>query len=63
MNVNGFVKNNINGTVSISAEGESNILDSFVEKCRSGSESSYIKKLRISEGPVEGYQNFTVKWG
>ncbi|MDP2631411.1 MAG: acylphosphatase [Candidatus Uhrbacteria bacterium] len=63
LNVNGYVKNNVNGTVSISAEAESGTLDDFVEKCHEGSESSYIKKVRVVEGPVEGYQNFVVKWG
>lgn len=61
LEINGSVKNRPDGTVEIVAEGEESALDEFVRQCRRGNEQSIIKRLRIIDGEVEGYDGFTVR--
>ncbi|PIQ67946.1 acylphosphatase [Candidatus Uhrbacteria bacterium CG_4_10_14_0_2_um_filter_41_7] len=61
LGINGSVKNRTDGTVEIVAEGEEEAIDEFVRQCRRGNEQSIIKRLRIVDGDVEGYEGFTVR--
>lgn len=54
--ITGSVKNERDGSVYISADGESENLDLFVEACRKGPIRAVIIKFSVIEStPIEGY--------
>jgi acylphosphatase len=57
----GFVKNELDGTVYIEAEGEATALDSFTEWCRRGPEWARVDRFEVQEQPVMGFKGFNVK--
>jgi acylphosphatase len=60
-NVNGFVKNEPDGTVYIEAEGEEDNLDKFVSFCRRGPQWARVDQFDIQEQPLMNYKGFRVK--
>lgn len=62
MEIKGTVKNNINGTVSIEAEGEEASIDEFISKIKAGpSTFSKVSQLDISyNNYLKNYSKFTV---
>jgi acylphosphatase len=60
-NINGFVKNQLNGTVYIEAEGEAGDLEGFMSWCRRGPQWARVDGFDLQEQPVMGYSSFAVK--
>lgn len=61
MKVRGWAKNMTNGTVKMAVEAESEVLEDFVKWCWKGSDTSYVKGVRVYEGILEGFDNFKIK--
>lgn len=61
LNIQGYAKNARNGTVHIEAEGLPEDMETFLDRCREGSEMSFVKRLKIREGDVVGYNGFDVR--
>ncbi|MCF8302998.1 MAG: acylphosphatase [Bacteroidales bacterium] len=59
--ITGFVKNNVDGTVTIEAEGEEENLNQFVEWAKQGPPPARIDHANIQESPVQDYQEFRIK--
>lgn len=59
--LNGFVKNQGNGTVYIEVEGESWNIDKLIEKCRQGTDKSRVDQVTTSEGSVQQFSSFSVR--
>jgi acylphosphatase len=62
-NINGSVKNNVNGTVEIDAEGEQTDMDSFITKIKKGSPFAKVSDVRIDEfDELKDYKSFTISY-
>ena len=59
--IDGFVKNEQNGTVYIEAEGEADALDTFTEWCRRGPQWARVDQFDIQEQPLMNYTGFRVR--
>ncbi|ASU36041.1 acylphosphatase [Mucilaginibacter xinganensis] len=60
LSVKGFVKNELNGDVTIEAEGDSLSLEMFLEWCNEGSEHATITSIETNEGELKNYRNFEI---
>ena len=56
--VNGFTRNEPDGTVYIEVEGEDAMVDKFVAWCYIGPTRSVVENVVIVEGEIKNYQNF-----
>jgi acylphosphatase len=59
--IKGFVKNQVDGTVYIEAEGEPEDLNNFVMWCQEGPPSAVVENVSKQEIPVQNYNRFSVK--
>jgi acylphosphatase len=59
--INGYVKNEPDGSVYIEAEGEPADLDTFRDWCRQGPQWSRVDRMEVQEIPVAGYKDFRVR--
>lgn len=55
----GKVKNQSNGTVYIEAEGESEILEMFINACKQGPSHAWVEKVDVQYCPVQNYIGFS----
>lgn len=63
LDLNGFVKNNPDGTVKVVAEGNEEKLKKLLEKCRQGSSSSKVEKIENSwEEASEDFDSFEIRY-
>ena len=60
-NIVGFVKNQIDGSVYIEAEGEQEALEGFMSWCRRGPQWARVEGFDVQEQPVMGFEGFSVK--
>lgn len=59
--INGFVRNQSNGSVYIEAEGSREQLEAFVEWCRKGPGLSVVKSIKVDSIPPENYSDFRIE--
>ena len=60
LGLKGFVRNEPDGTVYIEAEGEEHVIDEFIGWCYIGSPAAKVDEVKVSEGPVSGFQDFRI---
>lgn len=60
MSVNGFVRNEKDGSVYIEAEADEIFLEEFVNWCNEGPDRSRVENVSFTEGEVKNYRNFEV---
>lgn len=60
MMVQGFVRNEKDGSVYIEAEGDEIFLDEFVNWCNEGPDRSRVESVTVSDGEVKNYRNFEI---
>ncbi|MDX2196081.1 MAG: acylphosphatase [Cytophagales bacterium] len=58
----GIVKNKLDGTVYIEAEGLEDVVQQLIEWCYTGSPHSKVEKVDIARGKMTGYRNFEIKY-
>jgi acylphosphatase len=56
----GWVRNRVDGTVEIHAEGEKQSLDRFAQWCRQGPPSARVEQLETKTVPPEGMSSFKI---
>ena len=56
--VNGFTRNEPDGSVYIEVEGEEERIEKFVAWCYIGPTRSVVENVIIIEGEIKNYQNF-----
>jgi len=61
MNINGFVRNIIDGSVEIEAEAEEEILDQFYLWCKKGPIRARVDKITLSESNLNNFVNFKIR--
>lgn len=60
LQLNGFVRNQPDGSVYIEAEGEKLVLAALVELCFQGPTSSDVKSVDTSLGDLQHFQHFEI---
>ena len=58
----GKVRNERDGSVFIQAEGEEEMLNTFIEWCHHGPEKASVDEVIIEERPVVGYTAFLIEY-
>jgi acylphosphatase len=60
LGIRGFVANETNGDVIIAAEGESSMLEMFLDWCHEGPQDAEVTTVESNEGELKNYRNFEV---
>lgn len=60
LGINGFVRNERDGSVYIEAEGEEDSLNRFVEWCRKGPAHAVVTKVEINEVESRSFTSFLI---
>ena len=60
LGLKGFVKNNQDGTVSITAEGESRAVNLLMDWCRSGPPAARVDAMDVTFKQPQGYVEFMI---
>ena len=58
LNLNGFTKNEDDGSVYIEAEGEKENLDKFIKWCNIGPSISQVEKVVVTEDRLKNFSQF-----
>ena len=58
--INGYTMNLPNGDVYIEVEGDTNILDEFVEWCRVGPEHAKVDDVILTKSKHKGFKSFQI---
>jgi acylphosphatase len=61
LGINGFVKNQTDGSVYIEAEGDPDVMNDFIALCRKGPALARVNNLVINESEFAGYDNFQIR--
>jgi acylphosphatase len=59
--VKGTVRNNMDGSVSIEAEGDEQNLNLFIEWCRQGPKFAHVERCDVSEKPFQHFKIFSIE--
>ena len=59
--IKGTVRNNMDGSVSIEAEGEEKNLQEFIEWCKQGPKFANVDRCEVSEKPLHHFKNFAIE--
>lgn len=63
LQITGWVKNNVDGTVEIEAQGESEQLKRFIERVKKGSPFSKVQHVQIrTTDQLKNYRSFRLKY-
>lgn len=60
INISGFARNELDGTVYIEVEGEEKNLEKFLSWCKKGPKEAVVKKIEVSEDPVKNIPGFGI---
>jgi acylphosphatase len=61
LGLQGFVRNEEDGSVYAEAEGERERLDEFLEWCRQGPPHAHVDAVKAVTGDVKGFRGFHVR--
>lgn len=60
LGLTGCVSNLPNGDVQIEVEGEQEVINKFYGWCQEGPPRAIVSGIKVSEGAVQGYQDFSI---
>jgi acylphosphatase len=58
----GFVRNEMDGSVYIEAEGEIINLEGFMDWCKKGPAAAKVTGIQIEESAMKGFKDFEIKY-
>jgi len=58
--IKGFVRNELDGTVYIEAEGEEENLKQFLDWCHKGPFFASVKKVEVKESDIKNFDDFVI---
>lgn len=61
LGISGFVRNELDGSVYIEAEGESEVLEEFKNWCEHGPKLASVEKVLVNEGTFIGLKGFIIE--
>ncbi len=59
--LSGTVRNHADGSVHIIATGEEELLDSFIEWCKSGPPKASVDHVEVTEQPFQPFRSFIIE--
>jgi acylphosphatase len=59
--INGFVRNESDGSVYIEAEGDDKALNEFVQWCRHGPAHASVTNINVEEGTMRNFEDFEAR--
>jgi len=62
LGLNGWVRNEPDGSVYAEAEGERDKLDQFIDWCKQGPPRANVENVYFEVGEVVGFESFTIKY-
>jgi len=62
LGLNGWVRNEPDGSVYAEAEGERDKLDQFIDWCKQGPARANVENVYFEVGEVVGFESFTIKY-
>ena len=60
LGVKGIIRNQRDGSVALEAEGDSTMLDMFLDFCNEGSDIAHVSSVDVKDGEMKNYRNFEV---
>ena len=63
LGVKGWVKNQADGTVLLHAEGQNEAVQQLLEWCKKGPLYAHVTQVEVSEANLEGFSDFSIKYG
>ena len=61
LGVRGWVRNEHNGSVSLEAEGEEEMVYKLIDFCHHGPDTAVVEKVSITLGVIVGYDSFEIR--
>ena len=61
LGINGFVRNEKDGSVYVECEGDEMVLKEFISWCHQGPSRARVDKVEVSEGELKGFVGFVVE--
>lgn len=61
LGLQGYVRNEEDGSVFIEAEGEESALETFLQWCHRGPPMARVDRVIVDRGVVRGYDSFSVR--
>lgn len=62
LGIYGWTRNNVDGTVSILAEGTQEVLNEFISYCKRGPSFSRVEKIETKRVDFSGHKDFRVRY-
>ena len=62
LGLNGFVKNKVDGSVYIEAEGNEEDLRHLVDWCNYGPDNAIVSEVVVEESKIVGFKNFEIRY-
>ncbi|MFH1426609.1 MAG: acylphosphatase [Candidatus Kerfeldbacteria bacterium] len=62
LGLTGWARNEPDGSVMIRAEGEEAQLDKLVAWCTEGPSHAYVDDVQVTEGDVQGFETFEIRY-
>jgi acylphosphatase len=59
-NIKGWVRNEMDGTVTAEFEGTQALVDEMIEKCYQGSMFSRVDKIDVRQGEIKNFKHFEI---
>jgi acylphosphatase len=59
--IKGFVKNKIDGSVYIEAEGSSDQVDTLIQWCKLGPAYAFVEAVNTEDGQLVGFKEFEIR--
>jgi acylphosphatase len=61
LNINGFVRNESDGTVFILAEGKYEDIEKLIVWCHQGSPLAVVSKVEMAEAAIQNFKDFSIR--
>ncbi len=60
LKIRGTIHNEKDGTISVEAEGDDQMMEQFLEWCQEGPEYAIVESIEVDEASDKAYKNFEV---
>lgn len=60
LKIRGTIHNEKDGTITVEAEGDNQMMEQFIEWCQEGPEYAIVESIEVEEAADKSYRNFEV---